>query len=122
MVRDALRAAQKTGLGQLTMRGKDYHCAIRPCGDGLLLETLHYEDHIRSAKPLFSQIGEAAPDPDLRDVATQLIDRKTRPFEPAAFTDHYAEALAGLIDRKRSPKTPRPRPRGPAPRPPTWLT
>ena len=40
VVRDALRKAGKVGLGQLTMRGREYLCAIRPCGDGLLMETL----------------------------------------------------------------------------------
>src|SRR6056297_1064806 len=40
VVRDALRAEEKVGLGQLTMRGKEHLCALKPCGDGLLLETL----------------------------------------------------------------------------------
>ncbi|GGL73590.1 Ku protein [Wenxinia marina] len=104
VVRDALRQAQKVGLGQVTMRGKEYLCAIRPCGDGLLLETLHYADEIRNAEPLFSEIGDEASDDELLDVATQLIDRKTGPFEADAFTDHYDAALRKLIEAKRKDK------------------
>ena len=108
VVRDALRKSRKAGLGQLTMRGKEYLCAIRPCGDGLLMETLHYEKDIRDADPLFSGIEDKAADEELLDVATQLIDRKTAPFDASAFEDHYAGALKDLIDRKmRSKKTPR---------------
>lgn len=108
VVRDALRKAQKTGLGQLTMRGKEYLCAIRPCGDGLLMETLHYEDDIRDADPLFSSIEDEAADDELLEVATQLIEKKTAPFDASAFEDHYAAALSDLIEAKRkSKKTPR---------------
>jgi len=108
VVRDALRETSKAGLGQLTMRGKEYLCAVRPCGDGLLMETLHYANEIRDAEPLFSSIEDDASDQELLDVAKQLIERKTAPFDAAAFEDHYAAALKDLIDRKlRSKKTPR---------------
>jgi DNA end-binding protein Ku len=108
VVRDALRQAEKVGLGQLTMRGKEYLCAIRPCGDGLLLETLHYADEIRNADPLFSSIEDDTAEEDLLSVATELIDRKTAPFNADAFEDRYDTALRELIERKRkSRKTPR---------------
>jgi DNA end-binding protein Ku len=108
VVRDALRQSEKVGLGQLTMRGKEYLCAIKPCGDGLLLETLHYADEIRNADPLFSGIEDDPADEELLAVATQLIDRKTEPFKADVFQDHYDAALRDLIDRKRkNSKTPR---------------
>ncbi|WP_394226305.1 non-homologous end joining protein Ku [Paracoccus marcusii] len=108
VVRDALRAEKKTALGQLTMRGREYLCAIRPCGDGLLLETLRYEDEIREAEPLFAAIEDAASDADLLEVATQLIRRKSSAFDADAFRDHYDQALRALIETKRkNRKTPR---------------
>lgn len=108
VVRDALRRSAKVGLGQLTLRGREHLCAVRPCGDGLLMETLFYEDEIRSAAPLFAEIGDGEPDEDLLAVATQLIEKKTAPFDAAAFEDHYDKALRALIEEKRrSGKTPR---------------
>jgi DNA end-binding protein Ku len=92
VVRDALRRAEKAGLGQITMRGREYLAAVKPCGDGLLLETLRYADEIREAEPLFADIKDGAADPELLEVATALIDRKTAPFDATAFTDHYAAA------------------------------
>jgi DNA end-binding protein Ku len=108
VVRDALRLTQRTGIGQMTMRGKEYLCAVRPCGDGLLLETLHYENELREAAPYFSQIADEKADDDLLNVAKELIDRKTAPFDASAFEDRHAAAMRDLIDRKlRNRKTPR---------------
>ena len=110
VLRDALRKSGKIGLGQLTMRGREYLCALKPCGDGLLLETLRYADEIRAADPLFSSIEDEEADTDLLAVATQLIDRKTKPFDAAAFKDSFDAALRDLIERKRkNRKTPRAR-------------
>lgn len=108
VVRDALRSEKKTGLGQLAMRGKEYLCAIRPCGDGLLLETLRYADEVREAEPMFAGIEDAKSDKELLDVAKQLIQRKSGPFDSKAFEDHYDSALRDLIAKKRkNRKTPR---------------
>ncbi|MCT4332267.1 Ku protein [Paracoccus sp. YLB-12] len=108
VVRDALRSEKKTGLGQLAMRGKEYLCAIRPCGDGLLLETLRYADEVREAEPMFAGIEDAKSDKELLDVAKQLIQRKSGPFDAKAFEDHYNSALRDLIAKKRkNRKTPR---------------
>jgi DNA end-binding protein Ku len=108
VVRDALRKTNRVGLGQMTMRGKEYLCAVRACGDGLLMETLYYADEIRNAEPLFRDIEDKEADADLLSVATQLIDRKTGPFKAEAFQDHYDQALRALIEAKRNNrKTPR---------------
>lgn len=101
VVRDALRKAKKTGLGQLAMRGKEYLVALRPCGRGLLLETLHYEDEIRKADPIFAEISNDKTDEDLLDVATALIERKTAPFDAGEYKNRYTAALKELIATKR---------------------
>jgi DNA end-binding protein Ku len=108
VVRDALRDSNKIGLGQITMRGREYLAAATACGSGLLVETLRYADEIRAADPLFTEIGDDAPDQELLDVATTLIDRKTAPFKADAFKDNYETALRELIEAKqKNRKTPR---------------
>lgn len=104
VIRDALRASQKIGLGQLALRGKEYLVAIKPTGTGLLLETLHYEDEIRKSDPFFSEISAKKADPDLLEVATALIDKKTAKFDAKVFKDHYQSALRELIARKLKSK------------------
>ena len=104
VVRDALRTSEKVGLGQIAMRGREYICAVKACGTGMLLETLHYEDEIRKSDPFFSGISKAKAEKDLLDVATQLIERKTAPFDAARFKDHYTDALRALVDKKLKSK------------------
>lgn len=108
VVRDALRTSGKVGIGQVTMRGKEYLAAVKPCGDGLLMETLHYEDELRAADEVFTEIEDDPADKDLLDVATSLIERKTGPFDATAYSDKYAEAMQKLLDSKaRNKRTPR---------------
>ncbi|MEB8386752.1 Ku protein [Rhodobacteraceae bacterium KMM 6894] len=108
VVRDALRQAGKVGLGQVTMRGKEYLAAVKPCGDGLLMETLHYEDELREADQIFTDIKDEKVDKDLLEVATSLIDRKSAPFDAGAYHDKYAEAMQALLDAKiKNKNTPR---------------
>lgn len=104
VIRDALRKTQKVGLGQLAMRGKEYLAAIKPSGTGLMLETLHYEDEIRKADPFFSQISNKKAEPDLLEVATALIEKKSAAFDAGVFKDHYQAALHDLIKRKMKNK------------------
>ncbi|MDW5314865.1 Ku protein [Rhizobium sp. PL01] len=100
VVRDALRKSGKVGLGQLTLRGREYIAAIKPCGDGLLLETLHYADELRKADPMFHGLSGKTSDDDLLEVATALIDKKTAPFDATTFKDNYSTALKELVQRK----------------------
>jgi DNA end-binding protein Ku len=100
VVRDALRKSKRVGLGQLALRGKEYLVAIRPCGKGMLLETLHYQEEIKKSDSFFSEIPAKSADPDLLEVATALIDRKTASFDPTEYKNHYQAALRELIQRK----------------------
>jgi len=78
--------------------------AIKPCGKGMLLETLHYEEEIKKSDSFFSEIPAKSADPDLLEVATALIDKKTDKFDPKIFKNHYQAALRELIARKLKSK------------------
>jgi DNA end-binding protein Ku len=104
VVRDAMRKAKKVGLGQLALRGKEYLVAIKPCGKGMLLETLHYDEEIKKSDSFFSDIPAKSADDDLLEVAAALIEKKTDKFDPKIFKDHYQAALRELIQRKLKAK------------------
>jgi DNA end-binding protein Ku len=105
VLREAMRRAKKVGLGQLAVRGTEKLVAVKPCGKGLLLETLRYADEVRQGRAFFSEIADATPDADLLDLATTLIDKKTAPFDASEFEDRYARALRALIDKKAKSKS-----------------
>ncbi|MBI1868408.1 MAG: Ku protein [Methylocystis sp.] len=101
VIREALRSAGKVGLGQLTMRGRENLVAVMPYGKGLLLETLRYANELRAADAYFDDIPDQKVDKEMVALASELIQRKIKPFDPAAFKDSYAEALRQLVERKR---------------------
>jgi DNA end-binding protein Ku len=100
ILRDALRKSGKMGLGQFVMRGREYIGALKPCGDGLMLETLRFADEVRASAPLFADIGAEKADPELLDLAQELIKRKCAAFSIDAFRDRYTESLRDLIASK----------------------
>ena len=104
VLREALRRAKKVGLGQLAMRGREYIVSLKPCGRGMILETLRYADEVHRAQGYFREIPDEEPDAELLDLATALIDRKTAAFDPQEFHDRYVDALKHLVEEKRKAK------------------
>jgi DNA end-binding protein Ku len=105
VLREALRRAKKVGIGQLAMRGREYVVSLKPCGRGMVLETLRYAAEVNRAQGYFRDIPDDEPDEDLLDLATTLIDKKSAKFDPAKFHDHYVDALKDLIARKAKQKS-----------------
>lgn len=104
VLREALRKSKKVALGQLAMRGREYIVTLKPCGRGMVLETLRYADEVNRAQGYFRDIPDAKPDDDLLDLANSLIEKKTKAFDPSKFTDHYTDAVKELVARKQKAK------------------
>jgi len=104
VLREALRDAKKVGVGQLAMRGQEYVVALKPYDRGMVLETLRYAEEVNKATGFFRDIGDHKPDPDLLDMASMLIERKTGEFNPAEFHNRYVDALRELIEEKQRKK------------------
>ena len=104
VLREALKRTKKVGLGQLAMRGREYVVSLKPCGRGMVLETLRYADEVHKAQGYFRDIPNAEPDEDLLSLAESLIEKKSAKFDPATFHDRYVDALKGLIERKQKQK------------------
>ncbi len=72
VLREALRAAKKVGIGQLSVRGREQLVSIKPCGRGLVMELLRYADEVQKAQGYFRDIPDAKPDADLLELATRV--------------------------------------------------
>jgi DNA end-binding protein Ku len=105
VLREALKRTRKVGLGQLAMRGREYVVSLKPCGRGMVLETLRYADEVNRAQSYFREIPDAKPDNDLLELAEALIEKKSAAFDPQEFHDRYVDALKDLIERKRKQKS-----------------
>lgn len=105
VLREALRKAKKIALGQLSVRGSEKLVALKPCGKGLLLETLRYADEVRKGQSFFAEIEDTKPKKELLDLAAALIEEKSAPFDASEFEDRYVDALRKLIDKKARSKS-----------------
>jgi DNA end-binding protein Ku len=100
VLRDALRGEKKVGIGQLTLRGREDLVALEPCGNGMMLEVLHYADEIKDADSVFEGIGHGRLRQDLIEMAKDLIEQRAASFDASAYKNHYAEALRQLVNSK----------------------
>ncbi len=101
VLREALRKTRKVGLGQLAMRGREYIVSLKPCGRGMILETLRYADEVQRAQGYFRDIPDDKPDEELLDLAEALITKKSGDFQPDEFKNRYVDAVRNLVERKR---------------------
>lgn len=101
VLREALRRTKKVGLGQLAMRGREYVVSLKPCGRGMVLETLRYADEVNRAANYFRDIDDIKPDPELLELAEALIEKKSGSFDASEFHDRYVDALRNLVEKKR---------------------
>jgi len=107
VIRDALRETGKVGIGQLAIGGRERLCSLKPCGSGILLETLRYEEEVRESDPYFADAAKVHVADEELDLAKELIKRKSTRFDAGKFHDHYREALKELIDAKAEHREPR---------------
>ncbi|MCL8252006.1 Ku protein [Aeromicrobium fastidiosum] len=99
LLRRALEDSDRTAIVRFALRQKTRLAALRVRGDVLLLQTLLWDDEVRS--PTFDVLKES---PRIsqkeRDMAAQLVDSLAGDFDSAAFTDEYQEQLRTLVEAK----------------------
>ena len=105
VIREALRKTGKIAIGQVTMGGREHLVAVAPVENGLVLNLIRYGNELRPADRYFDTIPERKLDRDMLDMALQLVDRKTAPFDAEAFSDSYSTALRELVRAKASGRT-----------------
>jgi DNA end-binding protein Ku len=106
VLREAMKATGKVGLGQLVVRGKSSIVCLKPHGKGLAIETLRYADEVHKADQFFADVPDIEPESELLSMAEELIRRKVKPFDAKAFKDPYESALRELIQAKLEDRPP----------------
>lgn len=104
VVRKAMRAAKKVGIGKIAFGGREHIVAIKSNDDdehpGLMAYTMRYQQELRSPMEYFGGLRPVEIDEDQLDLAEQLIKRKTGKFTPEKYQDGYEIALKELVDAK----------------------
>jgi DNA end-binding protein Ku len=67
---------------------------------GLVTHTLDEQRDINDARSIFGDSAEARTDPEMVQLARQLIDRQTTKYDPSDIEDRYETRLRAMIDAK----------------------
>ncbi len=100
VLREAIGEADKIALSRLVIARRERAVAILPLGRGLVLHTLCEPRDLHDWGALFASVPDAVPDPDMVKLAVQLVDRQTKPFDPADMEDRYEARLREVIEAK----------------------
>jgi DNA end-binding protein Ku len=99
LLSEALKEAKLVAVGRWASRGKSYIVALRPVGDVLTMQQLHFAADVRSSSEV--EVPKAEVKPAELKLARQLIDSQTvEKFDPAAFKDDVRERIQAEIDKK----------------------
>jgi DNA end-binding protein Ku len=99
LLAEAMRATKLAAIGQYAARGKQYLVMLRPVDGGLVMETLHYKDEVRTIADVPVPEGEVKP-AELA-LAVQLIEQaKSERFRPEAYADQVRARMLEQIQRK----------------------
>ena len=88
------------------LRERQYVCAIRPIGEGLILHTMHYVDEVvKSEDAIPAAVARAKTNPREVEAAEKLIDSMTAKLDLSKFHDEYREKLEEMIERRKHGET-----------------
>lgn len=100
VLRDAIGVTGKVALSHVVIARREHPVAIMPMGKGLVLHTLHQERELNDPAELFGDLPASKPDPDMIDLAKQLIERQSGIYAPSDTEDRYEARLRTLIEAK----------------------
>jgi DNA end-binding protein Ku len=99
LLAEALRKSRLAAIGQYNARGKSYLVMLRAMEGGLVLETLHYADEVRSIKEI--PLPEGTVKENELKLAMQLIEQsQSEKFEPEKYEDEVRKRTLEQIERK----------------------
>jgi DNA end-binding protein Ku len=114
LLRQALAATGRLAIAKIALRDKEHLCALHPNGRGLIMNTLHWPDEIRSTEGLRGLEGEVKINPKELEMAKALIESLADSFDASRYKDEYREAVLKVVHAKmegqviEAPEAPQP--------------
>ncbi len=96
---DAMRRSGKVAVATFVLRTREALCCVRPIEDVLAISTMNRADEIVPVSAL--EVPRAA-EPSERELqmAEQLVQSLSAPFEPERYPDVYREHVVALLEKK----------------------
>jgi DNA end-binding protein Ku len=100
VLREAIAKTGMTALSRVVISQRERTIALRPAAGGLMAHTLYEDRDLNSSQDLFDGLDEIKTDPEMVQLATQLVQRQAGTYESADLEDHYETRLRAMIDAK----------------------
>jgi DNA end-binding protein Ku len=100
VLREAIEQTGTVAISRVVINGRERTIALRPMEGGLAAHTLNEERDLNAAQPLFERVGDLHSDPEMVNLAVQLIQRQTAAYDPADLEDRYEARLRAMLDAK----------------------
>jgi len=99
LLTEALKDSKRCAIGRWAARGKAYLVVLRPIGDVLAMQQLHFASDVRPASEI--EVPKAEVKPAELKLAQQLIDQQTAErFDPTAYKDEVRARIEAEIQKK----------------------
>lgn len=103
LLRDALKKSRRVGIATVVIRTRAHLAALIPEGEVLLLNLLRYHQELHGVEDLGLPAGTfEAPkiNPREREMAEQLVESMSGPWQPQDWHDDYRAQLRTYIDER----------------------
>jgi DNA end-binding protein Ku len=100
VLREAITKTNKVALTRVVISQRERTVALRPMGVGLMAHTLYEDRDLNSSQDLFEDAARLKTDPEMVDLAVQLIKRQSGTYDPADLEDRYETRLRAMIEAK----------------------
>jgi DNA end-binding protein Ku len=100
VLREAIGETGRVALSRVVIGQRERTIALRAVADGLVAHTLDEQRDINDASSTFGGAADVPTDPEMVQLAKQLIERQTTRYDPSDIEDHYETRLRAMIEAK----------------------
>jgi len=100
VLREAIAKTGKLALSRVVIAQRERTVALRPAEGGLMAHTLYEDRDLNLSADLFNGLDDIKIDPEMVQLATQLVERQSGKYDAADLEDRYETRLRALIEAK----------------------
>ena len=97
---EALKQTGKAAVGKIVLSSKEHLVLLRPSGDTLAIELLFYPEDVRPKDEIEDIVHDTKVAKPELEMAKELVESLSRPFEPGEFENEHKRDLMALIEKK----------------------
>ena len=100
VLREAIAKTGKVALSRVVISQRERTIALRPVDGGLMAHTLYEDRDLNSGQEVFEGMDSIKIDPEMVELATQLVQRQSGNYDASDLEDRYETRLRAMIEAK----------------------